>query len=139
MLNRVNGTFLPDSTKECYTYGCEKCAFFPIAPKSYYVCMGKTHEGEHADYENCKLFILINNTEIDTIVEHTQYEKQVLDMLFSGKIHFSEAIETLGVTKEQMDHMIDEHNYMPSPEVLEECNEQNMETLKYIHSLFNQK
>lgn len=64
-----------------------------------------------------------------------QKERDVLHSLCNGDIKFSEAADQLGITEKEIEEMLDDYSWLPSPERLAELNETEMETLTYIREI----
>lgn len=62
-------------------------------------------------------------------------EKDVLHLLCNGDITFSEASGMLGVSKEEVEEMLDHFNWIPSSDRIVELCEVEKETLSYIKDI----
>ncbi|VVB85616.1 Uncharacterised protein [uncultured archaeon] len=62
-------------------------------------------------------------------------ERDVLHSLCDGDITFSEAAGQLGIPEKEIEEMLDDYSWLPSPERLAELNETEMETLSYIKEI----
>lgn len=65
-------------------------------------------------------------------------ERDVLQYLCDGEITFSEAADKLGITEKEIEEMLDDYSWLPSPEKLAELNETEIETLLYIREISQQ-
>ncbi|SNQ59905.1 hypothetical protein [Candidatus Methanoperedens nitratireducens] len=65
-------------------------------------------------------------------------ERDILHSLCDGDITFSEAADQLGITEKEIEEMLENYSWLPSPQRLAELNEAEMETLSYIREISQQ-
>ncbi len=66
-------------------------------------------------------------------------EKDILHSLCNGDITFKEAADQLRVPEKKIGEMLDDYNWLPSPEKLAELHETEMETLSYIRRIMTRR
>lgn len=62
-------------------------------------------------------------------------ERKILYSLCNGDISFTEAAELLGISKEEVEKMLESYTWTPSSEKLSELHEIEMETFLYIKEI----
>jgi hypothetical protein len=60
---------------------------------------------------------------------------EVLDKLFEGKLTFSEAAGTLGISEDEIISLFNKHEWIPSPEQLDLLMEAERESINYIRKI----
>lgn len=62
-------------------------------------------------------------------------ERDVLHSLCDGDITFSDAANRLGITEKKIEELLEDYNWLPSPQRLAELHKTEMETLSYIREI----